>query len=44
MFSGSSIGFDKVVLLLSVWANTTAKNVKKLQLVQNLTARVISNT
>jgi hypothetical protein len=28
----------------SVWANTTARNVKKLQLVQNFAARVISNT
>ena len=28
----------------SVWAKTTAKNVKKLQLVQNFAARVISNT
>ena len=28
----------------SIWANTTAKNVKKLQLFQHFAARVISNT
>ena len=28
----------------SVWSNTAAKNVKKLQLIQNFAARIITNT
>jgi hypothetical protein len=33
---------DKVVLLfVRVWANTTAKNVKKLQLVQNFNSQLV---
>ena len=39
-----SLDLTRLFYCSSVWANTTEKNVKKLQLVQNFAARVISNT
>ena len=40
----SSLVMGKLFYCSSVWSNTTSKNVKKLQAVQNFACRIVSNT
>ena len=40
----SSLVMSKLFYCSSVWSNTSSKNVKKLQAVQNFTCRIVSNT
>ena len=40
----NSLVFSKLLYCSSVWANTTNKNIKLLQTVQNFAARIVSGT
>ena len=40
----SSLVMSKLFYCSSVWSNTSSKNVKKLQAVQNFACRIVSNT
>ena len=40
----SALVISKLLYCSTVWSNTSAKNVKKLQLVQNFACRIITNT
>ena len=44
IFILESLVLNKLFYCSSVWTNTTAKNIMKLQLIQNFTARIITNT
>ena len=40
----SALVMNKLLYCSSVWCNTSAKNINKLQLVQNFACRIVTNT